>query len=129
MLIFIYTTLILVAGLANKLFQSFSGQYGPGNLITDLPLVILTYFGLIALLGRAKRKRYFSESFWRAYFVLLMASVILVPILDPTIQSMTREFGVPMALGAYGVMVILLLPYYWGVYSYAYGKSCVWAST
>ena len=129
MLIFIYTLLILILGLANKLFQSLSGDYGIGELTTDLPLILLTYLGLIAIWGRAKQKRYFSEFFWRVYFVVLMVSLIVVPIFNPTIQSMVQEFGRPAAIAAYSVMIIVLVPYYWGLYEYAYGKRRIWAST
>jgi hypothetical protein len=128
MVIFIYTTLILILGLTNKLSQSISGEYGIGQLTIDLPLIVLTYLGLVAIWGRAKQKRYFSESFWRVYFIVLMASLILVPIVDPTIQSMMQDVGVSTTMAAYSVMIGLLLPYYWGLYSYAYGHSRVWAT-
>ncbi|MEX0739539.1 MAG: hypothetical protein WD071_09365 [Pseudohongiella sp.] len=129
MLIFIYTTLILILGLTNKVMQSLSGDYGISQLTTDLPLILLTYFGLVAIWGRAKQQRFFSEFCWRVYFVLLMVSLILVPVFDPGIQSMMQELGGPTAIVAYSVTIVVLAPYYWGLFSYAYGQKRIWAPT
>lgn len=126
MVTFFYTTLILCIGLGNKLIQGISGEYAASDLILDLPLIVFTYFGLIALWGRAKQKRYFSEAFWRIYFIALMASLIVLPVLDPSIRLLMHEFGLATALAAYAVMVVILMPYYWALYSYAYGKKRVW---
>lgn len=129
MIIFIYTTLILCLGIANKLLQGISGEYGMNELLTDLPIIFLTYFGLVAVWGRAKRKRYLSESFWRVYFVIIMASAFVIPVFDQNIRSIIEEFGMSVAVAAYAATVILLIPYYWALYSYSFGKGRVWAST
>ncbi|WP_394392089.1 hypothetical protein [Shewanella woodyi] len=126
MFIFFYTLLIVLAGLGNKTFQYISGDYELSNFLFDLPLITLTYFGLIAIWGRAKNLRYFSENFWRAYFVVIMLSIIVLPFFETGIQNMINEFGSLQAMLAYSVMTLVMLPYYWGLYSYSFGSNRTW---
>ena len=126
MYILIYTLLILCMGLGNKIMQAFSGEYGILSFSLDLPMIVFTYFGLIALWGRLKHAKYFTQLFWRVYFIALMLSIFIVPFFDSDIQAMIKLFGSTKTLIAYSVMVLLMLPYYWGLYSYVFNKNSVW---
>ena len=126
MYILIYTLLIVLLGLGNKVLQAMAGSYGLTTLIVDFPLIVFTYFGLIAIWGRAKSKKYFSERVWKIYFGTIIISVFIMPFIEPNIQVMVGEFGVAKATIAYLSISLIMLPYYFGLYSYSFGKSRVW---
>ena len=128
MYILIYTLLIVLLGLGNKVFQTMSGSYGLSALLVDFPLIVFTYFGLIAIWGRAKGEKYFSERVWRIYFCAILISIIVIPFIDQNIQVMIGEFGVVKALIAYISISLIMLPYYFGLYFYSFGKTRVWKS-
>ncbi|MFI2812471.1 MULTISPECIES: hypothetical protein [Microbulbifer] len=129
MIIFIYTLLIVALGIGNKLILGLSGAYQPVDFIKDLPLIVLTYFGLYAIWGRARGKRYISQRFWQIYFVLLVISVLAMPLLDKDIASAAQEVSVVQALVGYLVVSALMIPYFWGLYKYAYSASSIWRSS
>lgn len=126
MLIFIYSLIVILIGLGNKLFQSYSGNYDLSAFVADLPLIIFTFFGLIAIWGHAKSKKYFSEKFWQVYFVAILISIFAIPFVEPSVQKMIAEFGTSKAIIAYAVTVVFMLPYYFGLYSYSFSKNRVW---
>lgn len=126
MLILFYTLLIFFVGLGNKALLSISGEYSVMTLMADLPLILLTYFGLIAIWARAKGRRYFSRRFWQGYFAALMLSVVLMPFFQPDLQSIVSQQGLTIAFVGYALMVLLMLPYYWGLYAYAFATDSIW---
>ncbi|MGI2172268.1 hypothetical protein ACROAE_19105 [Shewanella sp. MF05960] len=126
MYIFFYTLLIVLVGLGNKAFQSMSGGYDISNFLSDLPLIIFTYFGLIAIWGRAKDKSYFSKKFWRIYFCSILLSILAIPFFETNTLNMIKEFGIVQALVSYIVMSLIMAPYYWGLYSYSFSSNRIW---
>ncbi|MGI2174870.1 hypothetical protein [Shewanella ulleungensis] len=126
MFIFFYVCLIVFIGLGNKAFQLYLGDYELVNFIYDLPLIIFTYFGLIAVWGSAKHKAYLSERFWRIYFCSIMLSILILPFLQDSIVSMIDNLGFLKAMLAYALMTLVMLPYYWGLYSYSFSSKPLW---
>ncbi|WP_028114488.1 hypothetical protein [Ferrimonas kyonanensis] len=126
MYLFIYVVLLVGLGLGNKALQSLSGHYGLMDFVTDLPLIVFTYFGLIALWGRARQGRYLTASFWKGYFFAILLSIVILPFVQPELQQIMAEAGSLQMLVAYGVMSAVMLPYYWGLYRYAFRSPQLW---
>lgn len=126
MFILFYTLLILVIGLTNKAVMAYSGSYSLSNFLTDLPLIIFIYFGLLAIWGRARNKRYLSKKFWHIYFIALMVSIVAIPFFNSDLKTLAMEESFAISYGGYLATVLILLPYYWGLYSYIFGKNNIW---
>ncbi|SDI63927.1 hypothetical protein SAMN04488540_102294 [Ferrimonas sediminum] len=126
MYLFIYVVILIAIGLGNKALQSFSGHYDLLSLLADLPLILFTYFGLIALWGRARHGRYLTATFWKGYFLALMVSIVVLPFVQPELQQLMTESGPLQMVLAYGVMSAIMLPYYWGLYRYAFRSPQLW---
>ncbi|AQA19321.1 hypothetical protein BST95_14795 [Halioglobus japonicus] len=118
MYVFVYTVLILAVGVGNKVILFFSGEYDPRMLAFDFPIIALTYFGLIAVWGRARGRLYFTQKIWKTYILALIMSIVLVPIFDVNVASMIEQFGQVKALLLYSVTIFIMIPYYFGLYLY-----------
>jgi hypothetical protein len=116
---------MIFIGLCNKVFQFMSGQYELLTFIYDLPLIIFTYFGLIAIWCRAKGKTCLTNGFWKVYFFSIVMSIFILPFFQSGILSTIDEIGVLDAMIAYILISLVMLPYYWGLYSYSFSSNRV----
>ncbi|QJR80558.1 hypothetical protein CA267_007105 [Alteromonas pelagimontana] len=120
MILFFYSLLLLLFGLGTKLWQFGATAYLLEDFQFDLPLIIFNYLGIIALWGRAKKRKLGPRLFWKVYFIALLISIFAVPLFDDTLHAMAQQYGWLSVMTSFGISLLLMCPYYWGVFDFAF---------
>src|SRR5688572_18389045 len=108
MVIFVYMLLLLLAGVVLRIHQFLGGTYNlaPAFLVEDVIGLTFLFFGMVAIWGYARNKRYFSQGLWRAYFVLVVVTMPIAPLISPKYQEVAAEHGVGAMWGAYALSTL-----------------------
>jgi hypothetical protein len=85
--------------------------------------------GAIAIYGLAFQKRILVRGFWRVMFILQLTFIVIVlTLFGMATGTFVQSLGVMKLVAGIAALLLVLAPYYYGLYLYSYRSNAIWAN-